>query len=229
MTYNNSTQKIKNTVDTTPGAVIYSKLLLRLYDFFVLGLSNTFAWKCPTKLILDFYNQHVSDKHLDVGVGTGYYLDNCKFSNSNPTITLVDLNPNSLKYSAQRIRRYKPITLRADVFQPLPLECTFDSIGINFLLHCLPGSGILSKGIVFRNLKTLLNDGGVIFGTTILGKGVSHNLFARQLMRTYNSKGIFGNTNDTYEDLETILKEYFCAYDIRIVGCVAFFVGRVRV
>jgi hypothetical protein len=93
-------------------------------------------------------------------------------------------------------------------------------------LHCLPGNNIFSKEIVFKNLKILLKDDGVIFGTTILGKGVSHNLFARQLMRTYNAKGIFGNTNDTYEDLEKILKKHFHTYEIRIVGCVAFFVGR---
>lgn len=107
----------------------------------------------------------------------------------------------------------------------MPLESTFDSIGLNYLLHCLPGDSILNKSVVFRNLKVLLNDGGVIFGTTILGKGVSHNLFAQQLMRTYNSKGVFGNINDTREDLETVLKENFHTYEIRIVGSVAFFVA----
>ncbi|MDJ0735064.1 MAG: class I SAM-dependent methyltransferase [Nostocaceae cyanobacterium] len=220
---NNSTQKAEITIDTISGAAIYSKSLLRIYDFFVLGLSNTFFWKCPTKLILHFYNQHVSEKHLDIGVGSGYFLDNCKFPNANPHIVLVDLNSNSLEYTAQRIGRYKPTTLLANVFQPLPIESTFDSIGINYLLHCLPGNNILSKGIVFKNLKALLNDGGIIFGTTILGKGISHNIFAQQLMRIYNAKGIFGNTNDTREDLEAILKKCFRTYDIHIVGSVAFF------
>ncbi|MEH1841106.1 MAG: methyltransferase [Nostoc sp.] len=221
----NSTQKSEITIDTTSGAAIYNKSLLTTYDFFVLGLSNTFFWRCPTQLILDFYNQNISAKHLDVGVGTGYFLDNCKFPHSNPIITLVDLNPNSLEYTAQRIHRYNPTTLLADIFQPLPSELTFDSIGLNYLLHCLPGNSILNKAVVFRNLNNSLNNGGVIFGTTILGKGVLHNFFARQLMRTYNAKGIFGNINDTHEDLETILKEYFRTYNIRIIGCVAFFVG----
>ncbi|MEH2371733.1 class I SAM-dependent methyltransferase [Nostoc sp.] len=222
-----STQQPEITinVDATSGAAVYNKSLLMIYDFFVLGLSNTFFWKCPTQLILNFYNQHVSAKHLDVGVGSGYFLDKCQFPNPNPIITLVDLNPNALEYTAHRIHRYKPTTLLANIFQPLPSALTFDSIGLNYLLHCLSGHSILSKAVVFRNLKTSLNDGGIIFGTTILGKGVSHNLFAQQLMRTYNAKGIFGNTNDTCEDLETILKENFRTYDIRIVGCVAFFVG----
>ncbi|BAY29779.1 hypothetical protein NIES2107_16230 [Nostoc carneum NIES-2107] len=227
MKYDQASQKREITIDSSLGAAIYSKSLLMIYDFFVLGLSNTFFWKCPTKLILEFYNQHISAKHLDVGVGTGYFLDKCKFPNPNSIISLVDLNPNSLEITSQRIHRYKPKSFLADVFQPLPLEPTsFDSIGINYLLHCLPGNNILSKEIVFKNLKTLLKDDGVIFGTTILGKGVSHNLFARQLMRTYNAKGIFGNINDSCEDLAKILKKHFRTYEIRIVGCVAFFVGR---
>lgn len=227
MTHDTASQKMEITIDATQGAAIYSKYTLLIYDFFVLGLSNTFCWKCPTQLILEFYNQHVSDKHLDIGVGSGYFLDNCKFPHSNPRITLVDLNPNSLEATARRIHRYNPNSFIANVFQPLPLEpASFNSIGINYLLHCLPGNNILSKEIVFQNLKYLLKDDGIIFGTTILGKGVSHNLFAQQLIRTYNAKGIFGNKNDSCEDLENILKKHFSAYEIRIVGCVAFFVCR---
>ncbi|MDJ0799996.1 MAG: hypothetical protein QNJ51_24845 [Calothrix sp. MO_167.B12] len=79
MQENNLIQKTEITADNTIlGAAIYSKSLLLIYDFFVLGLSNTFCWQCPTKLILNFYNQHISDKHLDVGVGSGYFLDNFK-------------------------------------------------------------------------------------------------------------------------------------------------------
>ena len=215
MKHNKVSRNIEITNDVAPGAAIYSKFILEIYDLFVLGLSNTFFWQCPTKLILEFYNQHISDQHLDVGVGSGYFLDNCKFLNPNSRITLVDLNPNSIKFTARRIKRYKPTSLIANIFQPLLLAPkSFDSIAINYLLHCLAGNNILLK------------DGGVLFGTTILGKGLSHNLFARQLMRVYNIKGIFGNKNDTYDDLEKILIKHFRAYEIHVVGCVAFFVGR---
>ena len=57
------------------GTAAYSKPLLSIYDLWVLGFSNTFVWRCRTSIILAFYNQHVSGNHLDVGVGTGYYLD----------------------------------------------------------------------------------------------------------------------------------------------------------
>lgn len=84
---------------------------------------------------------------------------------------------------------------------------------------------MFNKSIVFENLKALLNDDGVIFGTTILGKGVSHNLFGQQLMRIYNAKGIFGNTDDTLEDLEAVLKKNFHSFQVSVVGCVALFVA----
>ena len=209
------------------GAAIYSKPFLSVYDLYVLGFSNTFVWQCPSRLILDFYNAHVSAKHLDVGVGTGYFLDKCKFPTRHPTIVLADINTNCLQTTAKRLQRYGPTTHIANVLEPLQIEAAdFDSIALNYLLHCLPGN-LLSKGAAFRNLKPLLNNGGVIFGTTILGAGTKRNFLANILMRAYNSKGIFSNLNDNTADLESLLKDNFRDYSIRIVGCVAFFEGRI--
>jgi len=215
-----------NRDTAVPSAAVYSKPVLSVYDLFVLGFSNRFAWKCPSQRILDFYNEHVSAEHLDVGVGTGYFLDKCRFPSPTPAITLADLNPNSLQRTAKRLRRYNPVTCVANVLEPLPIEpASFDSVGLNYLLHCLPGD-MRSKAIVFRNLRPLLRPGGVVFGTTILGQGVPQNALARTLMRLYNARGIFGNAGDIRSDLETILQESFRDGSVRVVGCVAFFVGR---
>lgn len=210
------------------GAAIYSKPVLSVYDLYVLGFSNTFVWRCPSALMLDFYNEHISGKHLDVGVGTGYFLDKCKYPVPHPAIALADLNLNSLQATAKRLQRYHPTIHIVNALEPIHLEpAGFDSIGINYLLHCLPGD-LLDKEVVFRNLKPLLNPrGGVIFGTTILGKGVSQNSLAKALLRVYNSKRIFDNTDDNPADLESALQNNFRDYTMRIVGCVAFFVGRI--
>lgn len=219
--------EIKNNGDAAAGAAVYSKSVLSIYNLYVLGFSNTFAWKCPSRHILAFYNEHISGNHLDVGVGTGYFLDKCSFPTPQPRISLLDLNENSLQTTANRLRRYNPSLHAANVFDPLEIEpAGFDSIALNYLLHCLPGD-LLEKRVVFGNLNPLLNkEGGVIFGTTILGQGVPHNFLGNALMRTYNGKGIFGNTDDNLADLETVLKEEFRDYSVHIVGCVAFFVGR---
>jgi ubiquinone/menaquinone biosynthesis C-methylase UbiE len=219
-------EKITND-SLTPGAAVYSKQVLSVYDLYVLGFSNTFVWRCPSRLILDFYNEHISGKHLDVGVGTGYFLDKCKFPVPNPVIALADINTNSLQATAKRLQRYNPTVHIANVLEPLIFEsANFDSIALNYLLHCLPGN-LLDKEAVFRNLRSLLNHNrGVVFGTTILGKGVEQNFLARTLMQVYNSKGIFGNMDDNATDLETVLQNNFRDYAIHVVGCVAFFMGR---
>ena len=111
------------------GAAIYSKPFLSVYDLYVLGFSNTFVWQCPSRLILDFYNAHVSGKHLDVGVGTGYFLDKCKFPTQHPTIVLADINTNCLQITAKRLQRYSPTTHIANVLELLQIGAAdFDSI-----------------------------------------------------------------------------------------------------
>ncbi len=211
----------------TAGAAVYSKPVLSIYDLYVLGFSNSFVWKCPSRQILAFYNEHISGNHLDVGVGTGYFLDKCDYPTPQPRIGLLDLNENSLQATASRLRRYDPTIHIANVFDSLDIEpAGYDSIALNYLLHCLAGN-FLEKSVVFRNLKPLLNkNGGVIFGTTILGQGVTHNFLGKTLMNTYNSKGIFDNREDNLADLEAVLKDEFQDYAVRVAGCVAFFVGR---
>ena len=182
--------------DARKGAAAYTPFTLALYDLAVLRLSNSLVWQCPSHVLLDFYNQHVSGKHLDIGVGTGYFLDKCRFPSSTPTIALFDLNPDSLAKAAKRLRRYNPSCSMGNALDRIDIGMSgFDSISLNYLLHCLPGN-LASKSIVFSHVKSLLRDGGVIFGSTILGEGVRHNPLAGQLMKIYNAKGIFSNLSD---------------------------------
>jgi ubiquinone/menaquinone biosynthesis C-methylase UbiE len=205
------------------GAAVYSRPVLAIYDIFVLGFTNTFVWKCPSPYILQFYNQNVSKKHLDVGVGSGYFLDHCTFPSPAPRIALMDLNENSLEKTSRRLRRYAPRTYRRNVLEPIEIgDSEFGSIGLNYLLHCLPGN-MISKRAVFENLKPLLREGGVIFGTTILGGDVRRNWLARVYMRIFNSKRVFSNYDDGREDLERGLAETFARYEVSTRGCIAFF------
>jgi len=212
--------------DARKGAAVYTPAALALYDLAVLGLSNSFVWRCPSHVLLDFYNQHISDKHLDIGVGTGYFLDRCRFPSNHPTIALFDLNPHSLAKSAKRLRRYNPSCYIGDALQRIDIGMSgFDSISLNYLLHCLPGN-LASKSIVFDHVRPLLSDGGVVFGSTILGESVRHNPLAKQLMEIYNAKGIFSNLSDRQSDLEAGLKAHFDEHTVHISGCVALFSAR---
>lgn len=220
--------KVNSSVEA--GQAVYSKKVLSFYDLWVLGFSNTFLWKCPTQMLREHFCRHASLNHLDVGVGTGYYLDKC-LSDPERRIALLDLNQNSLDAAAVRISRFNPEIYRANILEPLELDCAkFDSISINYLLHCLPGT-ILEKSVVFGYLHSHLNTDGTLFGSTILGQGVGQETgtgcIARKLMAVYNKKGIFDNALDNITDLRTALCQYFSQVEIRTIGCVAVFTAKV--
>ncbi len=211
-----------NKAASIAGQAVYSKKVLTIYDFWVLGVSNHYFWKCPTKYISEQFLTLVSTNHLDVGVGSGYYLKHY-LPQSTKRIALLDLNENSLEKASQAINHLQPEVYCGDVFEPLAASINkFDSISINYLLHCLPGS-LLDKGIIFKHLKDHLHDGGVLFGSTILGKDVEKNFFAKKLMAVYNKKAIFSNDNDDLESLERLLNKYFYDVKIKVIGCVALF------
>ena len=76
----------ENEKDTIRGQAIYTKWFLSTYDFFVLGFFCRFVWKCPSHHILGLYGRYVSANHLDIGAGTGYFLDRCKFPVAGPRL-----------------------------------------------------------------------------------------------------------------------------------------------
>lgn len=207
------------------GQAVYSRWTLPFYDGVVLGLSNRLVWKCPTPHLLAWYNAHVRANHLEVGVGTGYFPDRCRFPTRHPRIVLLDLNPHCLAAASRRLRRFRPETVRANVLESIPFAgAPFDSIGLNYVLHCLPGP-IPAKAVAFDHLLPLLNPGGVLFGSTLLAHGVDRGRLARRLMRFYNARGIFANADDRLDDLGRALADRFARSDVRVVGCAALFVA----
>jgi len=222
-----STMPTDTTLDTQAGAAVYSPWVLKLYDAWVLGISNRWAWQCSTTdVLLPFYRKHVRARHLDVGVGTGFYLEHASFGPAQ-NLSLLDLNENSLRNAAVRLGRADVSWFVQDVMQPLSAlgDRKYDSIALFYLLHCLPGD-MADKACVFDHLKQHLADGGVLYGATILGDAAGHNAFGRKLMNVYNKKGIFGNRADTLESLEQALRQHFIDVELKQHGKVACFTAR---
>jgi hypothetical protein len=122
---------------------------------------------------------------------------------------------------------YAPEQIRASVLEPINVETApFDSIGLNYVLHCLPGT-IHEKAIAFEHLGALANPGAVVFGATLLHSGVPRNWYARQVMAHNNRVGIFSNDHDDLAGLETALDRHLNRVTIEVVGCVAVFAGTV--
>jgi SAM-dependent methyltransferase len=207
------------------GQAVYSPVVLRSYDWIVLGLSNRLLWRCPTAELRRLYDRNVSDRHLDVGVGTGYFLNRAKWPVTKPHITLVDLNENCLSVASKRIRRFAPQTVLANVLEPLPSLEPFRSAGLCYLLHCVPGT-MTEKIVAFDHISVLLAPNARVFGATIVQGSLPRSRSAQALMNFYNSKGIFSNASDTVEDLEAALRKRFRDVRIDRKGTVALFEAR---
>lgn len=211
-----------NTQHIEAGQAIYSPLVLRIYDWIVLGLSNHLVWRCPTAQLRQLYDRNVSDRHLDIGVGTGYFLDKANWPVVQPNITLLDLNPHCLNIASRRIRRFDPTTVLANVLDPLPTLGPFKSVGLCYLFHCLPGT-ITEKAIVFDHLQPSLAPGARVFGATIVQGDVPRSRVAQAFMDIYNRKGIFSNINDTPDALIAALQKRFDKVSVEVKGNVVLF------
>ena len=210
-----------------PGHTFYSRRSLTIYDAAILGFLSRVAWKCPASRVLEHYDRHVTSNHLDVGVGSGYFLDRCRFPEVHPRLGLMDISEPCLEMTMCRVSRYRPELYRANVLAPVTFDARrFDSLGLNYLLHCLPGT-LDSKSAVFEHLTRLVSPGGVVFGATLLQTGVARNYLARHVMRRNNARGIFSNIGDDIAGLRHVLAAHLVDVSIEVVGCVALFVGRV--
>ena len=204
----------------------FNRVTLAFYDLILYGFVSKYIWSCPPEILDAHYAKHISVNHLDVGVGTGYLLNRVTFASDKPRLALMDLSPSCLTKTANRLARYNPETYQQNILKPIKLGVNqFDSIGINSVMHCIPGN-FKVKGTAFQHLKTLLNDNGVLFGTTVLAKGVKQNWLARHFMKFFNFIGVFINHDDSLADLTETLQKYFDQVDIKVEGSTAIFVAR---
>ncbi|EFC81144.1 class I SAM-dependent methyltransferase [Parafrankia sp. EUN1f] len=213
--------------DVVAGQAAYNRWVLAAYDIGVLGISNSFVWRCPTKRLRRLYDDHVSARHLDIGVGTGYYLDKARWPTPNPAVTLVDLNQNSLRTASARISRLAPLTAVRNALEPvgtLP-GAPFDSVGVNYLLHCMPGSLDVKAEKLLAAIRPTMGPRAVLFGSTILADAANLSAPARKLLGFYNQKGIFHNTADQVGALDRALEAVFATHRVEIIGGVATFVA----
>jgi hypothetical protein len=202
---------------------IYTGLPDWLYHVIVYQINSPFAWGVNVKDIDTFYQKNISKYHLEVGLASSRFI--LKNALPDQKITLLDINRFSLDKAVKKLGdRYKILTIEANVLKPIQSVQRHDSIALNYVLHCLPGElRAEGKGICFRHLSNLLNDGGKLFGATILGKGVQHNRFGKLLMKKFNAKGIFNNKNDSLDGLRQALEAVFPSVDIKLKGRIAFF------
>jgi hypothetical protein len=184
----------------------FSPLSLAIYDFVLYRFISKYFWGCSSKSLVSRYHQYAQPKHLEVGVGTSYMLDH--YNPAQIDLTLMDLSEACLIKSNKRLARYQPKLIRWNILDSTAeLNEKFDSISLNYVMHCVVGDFSL-KSVAFKNLKGLLSDSGILFGVTVL-KTEKSNCLAKTFMWLLSKVGVFNNRNDHLEGLETGLNKYF--------------------
>lgn len=217
------TTDYSDSIDTQAGHQVYSRWTLPFYDFVVHGISNRWFWSCPTARLQQWFDHHATGNHLDVGVGTGFFLDRSRRENPWQRIALLDANPDCLRSTAQRIARHRPEVIQADLSESFRDRTSpFQSVSMMYVLHCLPGKLEFRQRVV-QHCSEVLLPGGCLFGATILGQPRPSSSLGMRVMDIYNRKGVFGNANDSIELLESVLSSQLDEVIVEQFGSVAMF------
>jgi SAM-dependent methyltransferase len=167
------------------------------------------------------YRRHLGPRHLDVGPGTGYFLERAGLPDGSP-VTLLDPNVHVLDHASRRLQRLDVTIVEADVCKRLPVHGPFDSAALNGVLHCLPGP-LPRKAAAVANVAAVLAPTGVLFGASILGSSGRHTRLSRSILGANNRRGTFDNLGDTQESLSEILEASFERVELGTVGSMAIF------
>ena len=203
------------------GQADYSGMLLRLYDPLVLGPISRYVWRAPSELGVQMYRKHIRPNHLDVGPGTGYFIDHAGLA-AGSRVTILDPNPNVLRHVTRRLRNLDVTAVEADVLKPLPVVGPFASAGFNAVLHCLPGP-MERKAVAIENIARVLAPDATLFGATVLGRSTKHTRVGRAILTAFNRRGVFDNLDDTEEGVAGILRRSFDEVTIETLGGLALF------
>jgi hypothetical protein len=203
---------------------IYTPSMLSIYDVLVHGLSNHLAWRCPTRKLLELYRANLSANHLEAGVGTGYFLDRAGRPDFERLVVL-DINRNCLARAERRLalQAGAPRGQSACAAQPRHGAIL---VGRIHLRAALPAWQDERQARRARSFAAAMDKRAVLFGATILGRGIAPNWAARTLLDIYNEKGVFNNRDDDLQSLTDGLRRRFDDVHVETQGCVALFHAR---
>jgi SAM-dependent methyltransferase len=203
------------------GQADYTPLLLNLYDPIVLGVVAGLVWRVPAEPLLDNYRRNIRDGHLDIGPGTGYCIERSGLPDGS-NVTILDPNPDVLRHASRKLARFDLTAVEADVLKPLPVEGTFESAGMNMVIHCLPGP-MSRKALAIRNIADVLSPTGTLFGATILGRSGDHSWLGHRVLTAFNKRGAFDNLDDSEAELRHVLEAAFERVEVKTVKSAAIF------
>jgi SAM-dependent methyltransferase len=203
------------------GQADYGRPLLAVYDRVVVGPVARYVWRSSVDQLIAAYRRDIRDGHLDVGPGTGYFIERSGLADG-ARVTLLDPNTTVLEHAAARLRRLEVTTVEADVLRPLPFADRFRSAALHLVIHCLPGPAE-RKARAVSNVAAVLEPDGVLFGASVLGLDGPQTRLSRAVLRLFNRQGGFDNLGDSEASIRSMLETSFDHVETSLNGAVLMF------
>ncbi len=186
---------------------------------------NPYVWGCDSEIILRHFMAHASNNHLELFPEDSFLLQHYPVHHGN-RLSLAGHEYDQVSRIAGQLALTNVNILQAGSFGKLSKSLSsFNSIGINFLLHQMMGRMDYKAMHVFKHCRDALVSGGKLFGCTVLGRSIDKGFLAKQFLSHYNNRLIFNNQYDSPRLLEAALKSCFQNVEIELHGCIALFSG----
>lgn len=193
----------------------FNRIIFKNYDLLVNNLNCKYVWKCDQKYIQNIYDKNITRNHIEIGPGTGYFLKKYKFDN----LTLIDVNQDILEESSRNLENNcKNINIiNHNIFEKnnkLEIK-NYNSIGINYVLHCVPNDLSYSISNMINNIP---NNNLTLFGSTVIPSEKDKFSLAQLEIYFLNKFGIFNNKSHSVNDISLYIKNNFQNYNMNKIG-----------
>lgn len=183
--------------------------ILPVYDKLVNDINCKYIWKCHKENIFKLYKKNIKKNHLEIDT----------FSN----LHLMDINKDILLFSKKELEKNnKNIKIyHHNIFQKKFYLNNIDSIGCNYVLHCIDGNLENKIELLHKNLITKKDV--VIFGATVINIDKYQNSLAKIELDFLNYFGIFHNKEDNFENVIKYFYKNNIEFNYKIIGNVFLF------
>ena len=133
----------------------------------------------------------------------------------------MDINQPILNESKKNLElKYSNIqVINHDIFKkPIKID-NLESVGINYVLHCVPGNLEYKFENLLKNLPTNVN----IFGASVINDSDKQTSLSKAELYFLNNKGIFNNHQDYSEDFLNFMLNQKINFNHKIIGNVLIF------
>ena len=159
--------------------------------------------------------------HLEIGPGSGYFLYPQNHCKNIKNLKLMDINKPILNSSLQNLTKYyNNIEIyHHNIFEQEIKLPNVESVGINYVLHCVPGKLEDKFNNLLNNLPNSIN----IFGSTVINDNDKQTLISKTELLFLNQYQIFNNKLDYSNNLINFLKYNNLDHQTKIIGNVLLF------